>query len=204
MKCLAFDLGMVVFDFDYNIALKRMENKLGVCPEEVIDALYNKDFALDFEKGLLSGYEFYLQFKNEFKANLNYEEFVDAWCKIFHPKDEVIKLIRRLKERYPLYLISNINELHFKYLYQEFSEVFSLFNKLLLSFEIKSVKPEEKIYQELKRIANQEAKDIVYIDDRQDLIEEAKKLNFKCIRFKNFPSFIRTLEEIGIFFPPEK
>jgi len=160
--------------------------------------IFDNDFGLSFEKGELSPIEFYSLFKSTFKANLTYESFVDTWCNIFSPKKDVIDLVRRLKGSYPLYLISNINQLHFEYLFKRHKEVFSLFNQLILSYEVKSVKPEEKIYQILKSRAGVGFEDIIYIDDRQELILEAKNFKIQAIQFTSFSQLIKDLESLGI------
>jgi len=193
-KALAFDLGRVLFDFDYSLALEKIKDKLGVSPNYVIDALFFDDFALDFEKGIISGYDFYLKFKENFKAKISYSEFIDNWCRIFSPNKEVIELVRRLRLLYPVYLISNINELHFNYLYQQWKEIFLLFDKLFLSFKIKAVKPEKRIYEELFKEGFL-PEEIIYIDDRQDLIEEGRRLGLKCIQFKNLNDLIKDLKK---------
>ncbi|MBU2265577.1 MAG: HAD hydrolase-like protein, partial [Candidatus Omnitrophica bacterium] len=174
-KVLAFDLGNVLFGFDYTIALNKIKGRMKVTIPEVIYSLYDKNFTIPFEKGLVTGEEFYRLFMKEFGIDFAYSEFVDAWCKIFFPILEVIDLVKNLKGKYPLYLISNINQLHFEYLNQEYPEVFSLFNGLVLSYAIKSVKPEKEIYQKLADRAKVTFPELIYIDDRQDLITQAQK-----------------------------
>jgi len=198
-KVFAFDLGRVLFDFDYNIALEKIKDTIGVPIEEVIKELFDNDFGLSFEKGELSPIEFYSLFKSTFKANLTFESFAETWCNIFSPNKDVIGLVRRLKGKYPLYLISNINKLHFEYLFKRHGQVFSLFNQLILSFEVKSVKPEEKIYQILKDKAEVGFEGIIYIDDRQELIVEAKNFKIQAIQFTNFSQLIKDLENLGIY-----
>ena len=200
-KVIAFDLGRVLFDFDYNIALEKIKDKIGIPVQEVIRELFENDFGLIFEKGEVSPDEFYSRFKDTFKATLSYKCFVDTWCKIFSPKKDVIDLVRHLKGRYPLYLISNINELHFEYLFKDYPEVFSLFNELILSFKVKSVKPESLIYQTLRDTAEVEYEDIIYIDDRKDLITKAKNFNLQCLQFTSFNQLLRDLENLGIIKP---
>ncbi|MCK4912398.1 MAG: HAD family phosphatase [Candidatus Omnitrophica bacterium] len=197
-KVFAFDLGRVLFDFDYNIALEKIKDKIGVPMEEVIKELFDNDFGLSFEKGELSSREFYSLFKNTFKADLSYECFVDVWCDIFSPKEDVISFVKSLKGKYPLYLISNINELHFEYLFKKYEQVFSPFDHLILSYEVKSIKPEEKIYQILKDKAGVSFEDIIYIDDRKELIVEGKNFNLECIQFTNFNQLIVDLKNLGI------
>src|SRR3989338_3889420 len=172
-KVLAFDLGNVLFSFDYTLALNKIKSRMKATIPEVIFSLYAKNFTIPFEKGLVSGPQFHQDFMREFGIKLSYTEFVDIWCKIFFPIPEVIDLVIKLKNKYPLYLISNINQLHFQYLNCEYPDIFSLFNGLILSYAVKSVKPEKKIYQVLSEKAGVNFSDLVYIDDRQDLIDQA-------------------------------
>lgn len=198
MKTLAFDLGNVLFNFDYTLALNKIKHRMKLSIPKVIYSLYDKNFTIPFEKGLVSGEEFYQAFMDEYGISFSYEEFVEIWCKIFSPIPEVISLVRKLKGKYQLYLISNINQLHFEYLYKQHPGVFSLFDQLILSYKVKSVKPELKIYQALAEAAGVSFSKLIYIDDRQDLIIEAKKLKLNCIQFENYQQLIEELNCLGI------
>lgn len=197
-KVFAFDLGGVLLGFDYNIALAKIKGRMQASADKVIEELYYNDFGLSFEKGLLSPEQFYLNFQDSFKSNLTYAEFADIWCDIFFAHEEVINLAERIKKSYPLFLISNINKLHFDYLLEKFPKIFSLFDKLVLSFEVRSVKPEEAIYNALREEAGAEFKDIIYIDDRQDLIDAARNFNLQCIRYTDFNRLINDLKSLDI------
>ncbi|MFA6281170.1 MAG: hydrogenase maturation protease [Candidatus Omnitrophota bacterium] len=204
MRCFAFDLGRVLFDFDYEIALNKLKNKINCSSKEVIDELLSNNFADDFEKGLISSKDFYAKFKAKFNAELSYEEFVEIWCDIFSPKVEMIALAKSLSLIYPIYLISNINELHFEYLFKKYPDAFTFFDKLILSYEVKSLKPERVIYEELKKQSNHRYEDIIYIDDRHDLIHEAKQFNLSAIHFSTFDNLITELNSLNICLPDKK
>jgi hydrogenase maturation protease len=203
MKCLAFDLGRVLFDFDYSIALNKIKDKIGVSAEKIIHELFYNNFATDFEKGVTAAYDFYLKFKKEFRAEIGYEEFIEVWCDIFSPRYETIDLVDKLRIIYPVYLISNINELHFNFLYKKYPQVFSLFDGLILSYKVKSLKPEKKIYAELKKVSKREYEQIIYIDDRQDLIKEAKDFKLNCILFSDLAKLMNSLHTLEIFIPSD-
>lgn len=198
-KVLAFDLGRVLFDFDYSIALNKIKDEISVPRGKTIDELFENDFGLSFEKGLVTAQEFYRHFKDMFKATLSYDHFINVWCGIFSPKNKVIDLVKRLEANYSLYLISNINELHFDYLYSKYPQVFSLFKELILSYKVKSVKPEKLIYQTLKNKARVAFEDIIYIDDRNELIVKARDFNLQCIQFISFEQLLGDLGKLGVF-----
>jgi len=204
MKCFAFDLGKVLFDFDYNIALKKLESKVNVSAQEIIHQLFFKDFARDYEKGLVNTQKFYEKFKNAFKLQATYEEFIDNWRDIFSLNKDVVNLVERISLIYPVYLISNINELHFEYLHKNYPDVFSLFDGLVLSYKVKSLKPEKEIYRALTEISGHKYEDIIYVDDRIDLICEAKQFNLNCIHFTNFDKLLSSLNSHNIAIPSEE
>ncbi len=197
MKTLAFDLGRVIFGFDYAVALDRIKDK-GASTEKIVSELMDNNFGMDYEKGLLSSQEFYKDFKERFTVEIDFDEFKYIWSDIFWPIPETIKLIKKLRGTYPLYMISNINELHFEHLYSKHSDVFKMFDGLVLSYKVKSVKPETAIYEALKKRCNCDYSDIIYIDDRKELIDEAKKLSLNCIRFVSTDQLISDLKKYDI------
>ena len=150
MKVFAFDLGRVIFGFDYTLALERIKDK-GASTEKILAALMEGNFGIDYEKGLLSSHEFYCDFTERFASKVTFDEFKNIWSDIFWPIPETIELIKHLKKNYPIYLISNINELHHQHLHSKYPQVFDLFNGLILSYKVKSVKPEAAIYESLRK-----------------------------------------------------
>ena len=164
----------------------------------MIEQLRENKFGLSFEKGLIGPHEFYEDFKSKFQAKLTYDEFASIWCDIFYLHTDVINLVEKLTRTYSLYLISNINELHFNFLDQRYREVFELFNGLILSYKVKSIKPEEEIYYALRTMADTNFNNIIYIDDRKDLIEAASLLDLQCIQFKDYDSLLNNLSSLGV------
>lgn len=201
IKCFAFDLGKVIFDFDFTDALKTITAKTGIASDKIMKLLMYNDLADRFDKGLISNYDFFLEFERAFAPTLTYEEFVHIWCDIFTPNQRVINLISHFRKTYPVYLISNINQLHFDYLYRYYDTVFSLFNHLILSFKVRALKPELAIYQALKNIAGVEYENIIYIDDREDLIAAATQLRLNAIQFCGYESLIRRLTAYHVSLP---
>lgn len=203
MKCFAFDLGRVLFDFDYNLALKKIESKVCVPTQEILDHLFFKDFGKDLEKGLIDTHDFYEKFKKTFRLTADYEEFRSIWCDIFSLNLDVANLIEQLGLIYPVYLISNITELQFEYLHKNYPDIFKLFDGLVLSYKVKSLKPEKEIYQTLKTVSGHEYNNIFYIDDRIDLICQAKQFNLNCIHFTGFNELLSALSAYDITIPSD-
>jgi len=201
MKVIAFDLGGVIFDFDYNIALDKIEDKIRIAKQDIINALFHDDFAEDFERGLVSPRDFYFKFRDKTGLALSYDEFVPVWCDIFTLNRDSLSLIKSLKPFYKIVLISNLNILHYQFLSGRHPEVFSLFDRQVLSFKVKSTKPSKEIYDFLLSTSVVKKEELIYIDDRADLIEEAAKQGFNCIRFEDSEQCGKELKESGCYLP---
>ena len=74
---------------------------------------------------------------------------------MFEPWEEMEEVVAHLARRYPLYLLSNTNPLHFRYVRKCFPSLFKHFRALVLSYRVGSRKPETAIFQALVRGAGQ-------------------------------------------------
>ncbi len=200
-KVFAFDLGRVLFDFDIRIALEKLGSKDKLSQEKVLEAIYYEHFGVEYEKGLITNREFYRKFSDRFALSVTYQAFEQAWCGMFSPKEDMIRFAYEVSRMYPAYMISNISDLHFHYLFEKYRYVFDYFRGLVLSFRERSVKPEEKIYQTLQNLCDVPREDIVYIDDRQDLIAAAGALGFCAIRFESLKRLKNDLRDKDIVLP---
>ena len=80
-----------------------------------------------------------------------YADFGVLWSDIFDPMRHMEGAVVHLAARYPLFLLSNTNPLHFEYIKRRFSQFLRPFQAFILSYEVGSRKPEAAIYQALIR-----------------------------------------------------
>ena len=93
-------------------------------------------------------------------------------------------LVDQLKEQQiPVALLSNIDDRLSK-LIRDFG-LYEPFEPCLLSCEIGVGKPDLKAYELLLKTLNLPAKDVVFIDDRPENIEAAKKIGLDAILFES-------------------
>ncbi len=200
IKAIIFDLGNVLVDFDHNIAAKKISLLCGRSPKEIFDFFFDSELTGIFEEGKIAPEEFFSKVKDEFNLKLAYNEFLPIWNDIFFLSDKnraVYSLIKNLKPGYKIALLSNINILHFTYLKDNFF-VFDVFHKLFLSFELKLKKPDPLIYKKAVDILGVPAQEAFYTDDRQDLVEEARRLGIRGFTFKGIEQLNKDLSDSGI------
>lgn len=188
IEVILFDLGNVILPFNhYQIAEKLSrftKNADFQNPEMIFSYLFN------FENGAINGYEvgksssreFFQLLKNHLRLTLSYEAFKPIWNDIFWENVEVSEIIRSLKGKKRLGLLSNTNPLHFDYILSKFPVV-EVFDKWLLSHEVGFKKPALEIFQSAIEWASVEPEKILFIDDMKTHIEVAISLGMRCIHF---------------------
>lgn len=195
---IVFDLGKVLINFDYTIAIRRFELIEKGLGQKFYD-YYKNNYHIhrEFEKGLLTEEEFL----KIMLANLDYktskEVFSKIYSEIFTPNNEVISLLPLLKKNYKLILLSNTDPLHKKYGWEK-HEFLSLFDYKVLSFEAKSVKPEEKIYRTVEQFSKVPSDEHLYIDDIAEYAQAARKIGWDAIQFLNYEQLIDELKARSI------
>ncbi|WP_459129538.1 HAD family hydrolase [Guggenheimella bovis] len=171
----------IIFDLGNVIALWHPEEQL----DFYVDNEFEKEFLLklcfndEVFHGLDSGAKTLKEMVEELQKEApedlkkTVELALGEWWRLVPFEEEVLSLIRDLKAKYGIYLLSNTNEV-FERL-RERDEIFSLFDGMILSYEEKCVKPEAEIYEKLFKRFDLEPTECYFIDDRKENIEAAKK-----------------------------
>jgi 2-haloacid dehalogenase len=94
-----------------------------------------------------------------------------------------VEILARLKEKgYSLYGLSNWSAETFPIVRHEF-EFLNLFDGIILSGEVKLIKPEPEIFELCLQRIGKPADQCLFIDDSEANIIAAKKLGFDTVRF---------------------
>lgn len=185
---ILFDLGNVILPFNhYQIAEKLSrftKNEDFQDPKRIFSYLFN------FENGAINGYEvgkvssldFFRSLKEHLQLTLSFEEFIPIWNDIFWENLEVSEIIRSLKGKKRLGLLSNTNPLHFDYILSKFPVV-EVFDKWILSHEVGFKKPALEIFQKAIEWAGVEPEKILFIDDMKTHIGVSISLGMQGIHF---------------------
>lgn len=196
---IVFDLGNVLINFDYSIAGKKfdeIEPNLG--KQFLENHKNNYHIHRAFEKGLISEEEFINIVLSGVNHKVDSETFVKIYSDIFTPNKDVISLLPILKKKFKLILLSNTDPLHKKYGWMNY-QFLSHFDHLVLSFEVGSVKPEEKIFKAVEELSKVPPQEHLYIDDIAEYVEAAKKLGWDAIQFLNYSQLLEELRSRKIF-----
>jgi HAD superfamily hydrolase (TIGR01509 family) len=204
IKLFVFDLGNVILPFEHRqIAVKlheRSTNKTAFVPQLLFDVMFDLENGLvnPYEEGLMSTVEFFSELKRQFRLDMDIDAFKDIWNPIFREDREVNEAILYLKEKgYPLFLLSNTNELHFSYIIDKYPIIHS-FDEWLLSFEVGAKKPKRRIYEVIFEKMDVQPGEVFYIDDIPKYVEVAKHLGIDGMVFKNAHQLWEFIRKNGI------
>jgi len=198
-----FDLGNVILPFNhYQIAEKLArfsEKKESSDPPRIFSYLFDRQKGAinDYEIGKMTSIEFFNQVKERFKLILTFDAFVPIWNEIFTENCDVSGLIRSLKGKKRLGLLSNTNSLHFEYALSTFP-VLRLFDKWILSHEVGFKKPAAEIFLKAMEWASVPPTKILFIDDIKEHVEVAASLGMQAIHFTSAQQLVRELTRLGI------
>jgi FMN phosphatase YigB (HAD superfamily) len=203
-KLFVFDLGNVILPFEHRQIAAKLHQKSGhkknLVPDELFQFIFGKTNGLvnAYEKGQISSFQFFTALRERFHLQIDYEEFKGIWNDIFRENPEMNKAVMYLKDKgYPLFLLSNVSELHFAYIIERYPLV-HVFDEWILSFEVGAKKPEKRIYDVIFERMAVPAHEVFYIDDIPEFVETARGFGIKGMVFESTDQLWEALREQGI------
>lgn len=96
-----------------------------------------------------------------------------------------VEILKELKKKgYPVYGLSNWSAETFPYARQKYN-FFELFDDIVISGEVGTIKPEPQIFEILLKKISRPARECLFIDDSLRNIEQAHRMGFATIHFQS-------------------
>ena len=197
---LALDLGNVLVKVDHFRFCRGLAGyaQKPLSPVEVYAAVFDAGLEPGYDTGRLSSQEFYRRLRDHFRLSLPYPLFCQLWTEIFDPMAGMEEIVGHLRGKYPLFLLSNTNPLHFDYIRERFPFL-SHFKRFVLSYEVGSRKPEAAIYQALIRQAGHPPQNILFVDDKPPFVEAARGHGLVAWPFTTPQALQKALTQHGLW-----
>jgi HAD superfamily hydrolase (TIGR01509 family) len=168
---IVFDLGKVLVDFDYSIAARKIAARSTKQIPDLQHFLGSSPVLARFESGLLGRQQFFAEMQQITGFADDETEFVGHFADIFVPIPAMIALHEELRQTgFQTYIFSNTNDIAIEHVRQNFP-FFKNFDGYIFSHEVKSMKPDEKIYEAMEKVSGRRGDQILYIDDRIENVE---------------------------------
>jgi 2-haloacid dehalogenase len=114
-----------------------------------------------------------------------------------------IRILKQLKQAgYPLYGLSNWSAETFPIAYKKY-DFFKLFDGIILSGEVKLIKPDPAIFNLTLQRIRRSASECLLIDDSITNIEAARRLGFKTIHFQSPDQLETELSNLQLLKSPQ-
>ncbi|GAB4241415.1 MAG: HAD family phosphatase [Candidatus Methylacidiphilales bacterium] len=198
ISTIIFDLGKVLIDFDYSIALHRVAQRSELTRDEIDELAYRDHSRLvEYERGLLTTEAFFEAQREAFRFTGSAGELQEIWCDIFAPIEAHIRMARCLAEFYPLGLMSNISEAHVAFLEQR-HDFFSIFREKIYSCRVGSVKPDREIYYHALERLGADRFETLFIDDLEANVMEASRMGWQTIHLRPDVSLQQALQSYDL------
>ena len=185
VKNILFDLGGVLFHIDYQRTIDAFK-KLGITDFEKHFTQYQQNDLFDsFETGKISS-AIFVKTLQESLPDCSDQAIIEAWnSMLIGLPQEYLKLLEDLGKNYRLFLLSNANEIHIKFVSTFLKEHYNIpsinqfFEKTYYSQEIGMRKPHKATFEWVLKDANIVAEETLFIEDTAQHIEGAKQAGLK-------------------------
>lgn len=197
-RAVIFDLGKVLIHFDFKRGYRALE---GLCPypaAEIPQRIGRTNLVERFETGLVDRHDFVEQLSAILDLKVDYDQFCRIWSCIFTDTLIPERMLEGLAARYRLVLLSNTNAIHFDMLRETYAQLLRHFHELVLSYEVKAMKPDPAIFQKAVEAAGCRPEECFYTDDIAAYVEAARTLGIDAVQFESAGQIQRELAARGI------
>lgn len=196
-KAIILDLGKVVVQFDFKRGYRALE---GLCPysaAEIPKRIATTDLVTRLETGLIEPHHFVSQFSRLLGLDVDYGHFCRIWSCIFGETLLPESMLQGLAARYRLLLLSNTNAIHFEMIRANYP-LLRHFHDLVLSYEVKAMKPRPEIYRAAVERAGCRPEECFFTDDIALYVEGARQIGIDAVQFQSAGQLEEAMRTRGI------
>lgn len=201
-KAIIFDMGGVLVDLDIEGCKDTFRRELDYQNiDKIIDPCHQKGIWGDLEEGVLSAEEFRQTVLAESRPGATDKDVDEAMSKILvgiapYKAD----LLRKMKEGYDLYMLSNNNAICLPYSSAMFTEagvpLATTFIRCFMSFEMKALKPSADFYKRVMAEIGRPSDELLFIDDSQVNVDAAIAAGLPSVYYKPGTDLSALLAEV--------
>ena len=202
IKAIVFDMGGVIVRLDMDRCIGNFKELAGFEDiEEYLDRFHQKGFISDLEEGKTQPEEFYRECLKHSRPGTTLETVHYCFCSLLDGLEEdSLGLIRELRGRYDLYVLSNNNPISREY-FRDMMKANGLdpaevFKKEFYSYEMKMLKPAPEVFAHVIREVGVDPAEILFIDDALDNAEAAQAAGITTLWFRPGMQIAQEVERI--------
>lgn len=191
-----FDLGNVLLYFDHSLSMRKMAKVAGIAVDQMRSIVLDGNLQNEYETGWINGAQFVARISDTIGRELDVSDMLQAAADMFIPNTHILPVLQRIRDLgIPLGLLSNTCEAHWDWIGEVgYPQVKGWFSPVILSYEVKSMKPDAHIYSEAARQSGHDPSRIFFTDDRAENVAAAKKAGWMAEVFVNADRLMETVD----------
>ena len=196
IKCIVFDWGGVLIENPVEDFATECSKMIGVNVDSLKIAY--SEFASQFERGRIRESKLWNKIGNKLKIDIGNEYSIWKECfkKIYIPRNKIFNLAKQFKQNgYLVSLLSN-TEMPAMNFFNE--QNYDMFDYNVFSCIEGFAKPDPELYNILLQKIKTPAQQTLFIDDKLENIETAKKLKMNAIHYITDDDLIYNLRKFNI------
>jgi FMN phosphatase YigB (HAD superfamily) len=194
-----FDLGNVILNFSHELTCRQIAELAKVDAGVVRQILFDRELQSRYETGMISSAELHEIFSAETDSNTSLGDFLEAGSDIFDLNVDIAPLITGLSSAgTPIGILSNTCEAHWHLIQRKYRIVRDCFPINVLSYQEHSMKPDPGIYRSAIEATGLEARQIFFMDDREENVRGARAAGIDAVQFQSANRLISELLFRGI------
>lgn len=143
--------------------------------------------------------EFFENILKDMEADYDRERLREIMYNFVGPDRDIIRLIEKLRKRYKVFSLTNHVREFFAFLDKKHG-LEKNFDRIFKSYETRLAKPDAEFFRHMLSEIGLKPEECVFIDDKGENVEAAKKLGIKAILHENTKRTEKELRKLGLDF----
>ena len=194
IKNLIFDLGGVIINLDVTRTFRAFADLAHCSIEEVKSKVSQHTFFNEYEKGLLTDYEFRAHIRSFLNTKVTDQQIDFAWnAMLLDIPQEKYEMLLKLKSDFNVFLLSNTNNIHLQAVNEivfkdtKRSDLSHYFHRDYYSHLMKMRKPDPEIFERVLIENNLVASETYFLDDNLENIQGANSVGIQTAHITSPP-----------------
>lgn len=198
VAAVIFDIGNVILHFSHERMCRQIGEVLGVDVEAARAAIFSDDLVALYDRGEVSTEFFLGRLRAVARREIEESRLRRAAAEIFSLNQPLIPIVEDLSRRgIRLVALSNTCEVHSEFFMRTFP-IFSLFDSLVLSHEVRMRKPEPEIFALAVERCHVDVANCLFVDDIEEYVVAARAQGLPAHLYVGVDSLVDCLESSGL------
>lgn len=198
IKGIIFDIGGVLVDVKIKSFFEHFVRQTGFSKEQLYSMIIMGGEWDRFEKGLITEEQLKVKIERDhgIKPELM-DKMASNWRNTLSPVKETIGIARKLKGRYKLFALSNVDKETTRLCFDRF-DFYRHFDGVVLSWRVHMRKPEREIYEYTLKRMGLKPGEVVFIDNFPLNLPTVKRMGIHTILYRDPKQLRRELKGLDI------